>query len=104
MGRGSTVVDRVRAIDRREVRVPADGLQLEGSLTVPAQATGLVIFAHGSGSSRFSPRNRFVADRLNEAGLVTLLLDLLTADEGAYDDYTARLRFDIDLLAERVEA
>jgi dienelactone hydrolase len=103
-GAREVVVDRVKAIERREVLVPAAGVVLEGSLTLPVGATGLVLFAHGSGSGRKSPRNRFVADRLDEAGLGTLLLDLLTADEGAYDEYTARLRFDIGLLAGRVEA
>jgi hypothetical protein len=75
---------------------------LHGDLTLPAQVEGLVIFAHGSGSSRHSPRNRFVAEQLNTAGLGTLLMDLLTQDEERVDDVTRELRFDIGLLARRV--
>ncbi len=75
---------------------------LEGSLGVPEGAGGLVLFAHGSGSSRHSPRNRFVAQALRKAGLGTLLFDLLTEVEGARDAYTRELRFDIDLLGGRV--
>ena len=74
---------------------------LQGDLTVPREACGIVAFAHGSGSGRHSPRNRFVAEKLNEAGLATLLMDLLTKDEERVDDLTARLRFDIGLLARR---
>lgn len=73
-----------------------------GDLTVPINARGVVIFAHGSGSSRFSSRNRFVADVLQQAKLATLLLDLLTAEEDRIDVQTRRLRFDIDLLANRL--
>jgi len=75
---------------------------LHGDLMLPAQVEGLVIFAHGSGSSRHSPRNRFVAEQLNTAGLGTLLMDLLTQDEERVDDVTRELRFDIGLLARRV--
>src|SRR5438067_4854353 len=75
---------------------------LEGTLALPSAAPGVVVFAHGSGSGRLSPRNRFVARVLREAGLGTLLLDLLTADEEAVDVRTAEFRFDIGLLAERV--
>ena len=75
---------------------------LEGNLAIPPGAVGIVVFAHGSGSSRHSPRNRAVAGALREGGLATLLMDLLTAEEEAVDDETARLRFDIDLLAERL--
>ncbi len=96
------MVERAISVDRREVRLRSGGVELEGTLSLPASATGLVIFAHGSGSGRFSPRNRFVAERLNEAGLATLLIDLLTRSEGEYDEWTARLRFDIPLLAGRV--
>jgi dienelactone hydrolase len=78
--------------------------RLTGDLTIPADATGVVLFAHGSGSSRLSPRNRFVAQQLNERGLGTLLIDLLTADEEAVDEYTRELRFDIGLLADRLAA
>jgi pimeloyl-ACP methyl ester carboxylesterase len=84
------------------VRVPAGGQALEGNLAVPGNARGIVVFAHGSGSSRHSPRNRAVAAMLREGGLATLLVDLLTPEEGAVDEETARLRFDIDLLAERL--
>lgn len=75
---------------------------LEGDLVVPDGATGVVLFAHGSGSSRFSSRNRFVAEELRGGGLGTLLLDLLTREEEAVDVRTAHLRFDIDLLAGRL--
>ena len=77
---------------------------LEGELTVPAMAPGIVVFAHGSGSSRHSPRNRYVADILNEGSLGTLLIDLLTADEQAADRETGLLRFDIAFLANRLVA
>jgi putative phosphoribosyl transferase len=75
---------------------------LNGSLTVPEAATVLVLFVHGSGSSRHSPRNQFVAQQLNAAGLATLLFDLLTREEEAVDLRTAQHRFDISLLAERL--
>jgi pimeloyl-ACP methyl ester carboxylesterase len=77
---------------------------LAGDFARPARARGLVLFAHGSGSGRFSPRNRFVADALRRAGLATLLLDLLTPAEERMDDETAGLRFDIPFLARRVAA
>lgn len=85
------------------VRIPVGGIQLEGELKIPAGAKGIVVFAHGSGSSRHSPRNKFVANILNQGGLATLLLDLLTADEEALDFTSAEKRFDIPLLAERLE-
>jgi pimeloyl-ACP methyl ester carboxylesterase len=84
------------------VRVRAGSAELEGTLAIPQNAPGVVVFAHGSGSGRLSPRNRFVGRTLREAGLGTLLIDLLTADEEAVDVHTAELRFDIGLLAERV--
>ena len=84
------------------VEITAGSVALEGNLAAPDRALGVVLFAHGSGSSRHSPRNRHVAQVLREAGLATLLLDLLTADEEREDLRTARLRFDIGLLAERV--
>jgi putative phosphoribosyl transferase len=84
------------------VHVPAGAVTLDGNLGVPAGAHGVVLFAHGSGSSRHSPRNRYVAGVLREAGLATLLMDLLTADEEAIDLQTQRLRFDISLLADRL--
>jgi dienelactone hydrolase len=86
------------------VSVPANGVVLDADLVVPAGAGGLIIFAHGSGSSRHSSRNRHVARVLNEAGLGTLLLDLLTPDEEAIDLRTRHLRFDINLLAGRLAA
>lgn len=88
--------------DSRNVDVPAGAVVLEGTLAVPAGASGLIVFAHGSGSSRFSPRNRSVAHALNGAGFATLLVDLLTASENARDETTAELRFDIPLLARRL--
>jgi putative phosphoribosyl transferase len=90
--------------DARAVRISADGVTLDGDLLVPAGATGIVVFAHGSGSSRFSTRNRMVAQTLNDAGMATLLLDLLTPEEELVDDRTRQLRFDIPLLAERLAA
>ncbi|MEI9430469.1 dienelactone hydrolase family protein [Mesorhizobium sp. Cs1299R1N3] len=75
---------------------------LEGNLSLPLDPQGLVLFAHGSGSSRNSPRNRYVAERLNEAKLATLLIDLLTTDEERIDQVTAELRFNIGLLADRL--
>lgn len=87
-----------------ETRFPAGQVMLDGSLTLPARPSGVVLFAHGSGSSRFSPRNNFVARVLNDAGLGTLLFDLLTEDEEAIDLRTRRLRFDIALLSQRLVA
>lgn len=84
------------------VRVTAGAVTLDGDLGVPTGAVGVVLFAHGSGSSRHSPRNRYVAGELRANGLATLLIDLLTAEEEAIDIRTARLRFDIGLLAERL--
>lgn len=84
------------------VHVSAGPVTLEGALGIPTGAQGIVLFAHGSGSSRHSPRNRYVAQALREAGLATLLFDLLTTDEEAVDMVTAQLRFDISLLAERL--
>ena len=91
------------AIEHLPVLAPVDSLNLEGILSVPTAARGVVLFAHGSGSSRHSPRNRYVADILNESGLATLLIDLLTEDEQQVDLQTAHLRFDIALLARRLE-
>ena len=86
------------------VRIQAREIVIDGDLVLPEAAAGLVIFAHGSGSSRFSRRNRTVADVLVEGGFATLLLDLLTREEEAVDQYTGQFRFDIDRLAERVIA
>jgi dienelactone hydrolase len=88
--------------DESLIRVPAGGATLDGNLLIPAAATGVVLFAHGSGSSRFSSRNSYVAEQLRGGGLATLLIDLLTAEEEAVDVRTAHLRFDIDLLADRL--
>lgn len=85
-----------------EIRIPVDRDEIVGDLTVPAEPTGVVTFAHGSGSSRHSPRNRSVAETLVEAGFATLLMDLLTDHEEALDVRTRELRFDISLLARRV--
>jgi putative phosphoribosyl transferase len=84
------------------LRIPAWEVFLDGDLVVPAEASGLVIFAHGSGSGRHSPRNRAVAASLQKSGLGTLLLDLLSRQEELIDDQTGALRFDIPLLAERL--
>jgi pimeloyl-ACP methyl ester carboxylesterase len=86
----------------RPVRIPIGSVTLDGDLDIPEGARAVVLFAHGSGSSRHSPRNRYVARVLRDAGLATLLMDLLTGDEEAADLETGLLRFDIGLLAERV--
>ncbi len=86
----------------RDVAIAVDGRTIDGTLGVPPGARGIVVFAHGSGSSRFSRRNRHVAAALREAGLATLLVDLLTPDEEAEDEVSGRLRFDIDFLAARL--
>jgi putative phosphoribosyl transferase len=91
-------------VEERLVRVTAGPVGLDGNLSLPEGSRAVVLFAHGSGSSRHSSRNRHVARLLNEAGLATLLIDLLTPDEEAIDACTADLRFDIDLLAERLVA
>jgi putative phosphoribosyl transferase len=90
-------------VKRREIEIAADGRRLQGTLTLPESSAALVIFAHGSGSSRHSPRNQQVARAIQEAGIGTLLFDLLTSDEEAADRYTGHLRFDIELLARRLE-
>jgi dienelactone hydrolase len=90
------------AAEDRVVRIPLDDAELEGNLVIPEGADGIVLFAHGSGSSRHSPRNRYVAESLRRGGLGTLLVDLLTPREEAIDERTAHLRFDIDLLADRL--
>lgn len=88
--------------NERPMRLVVDGAPLEGNLAIPKKAKGIVIFAHGSGSSRNSPRNRFVAGVLQEAGLATLLFDLLTPKEESLDSISGHLRFDIDFLARRL--
>jgi dienelactone hydrolase len=89
-------------LKRQLVHLPIGGVSLEGDLVVPSGAHGIVAFAHGSGSGRHSPRNRYVAQVLQSAGLATLLLDLLTLDEEAIDVQTMGFRFNIDLLAYRL--
>jgi putative phosphoribosyl transferase len=89
---------------QEELAIPVDGGSLGATLTLPDEPSGLVLFAHGSGSSRTSPRNRLVAGVLVEAGLGTLLMDLLTPEEEIEDIRTAALRFDIPLLAGRLTA
>jgi putative phosphoribosyl transferase len=86
------------------IRLEVDGTLLDGDLAVPPEAGGLVIFAHGSGSSRRSSRNRYVAAELQEGGLATLLFDLLSREEEEVDNRTAHLRFDIGMLARRLAA
>jgi putative phosphoribosyl transferase len=84
------------------VHIPSDNATLEGELVIPREAPGIVLFAHGSGSSRHSPRNQYVARIIREAGLATLLFDLLTREEESVEIYTRHLRFDINLLADRL--
>ncbi|GAA4575520.1 dienelactone hydrolase family protein [Planotetraspora kaengkrachanensis] len=86
------------------VTIPAGGVVLEADVVVPASAHAVVLFVHGSGSSRLSPRNRHVARELQRAGLATVLADLLTPEEDRVDAATGRMRFDIGLLSERVSA
>jgi putative phosphoribosyl transferase len=103
-GNGHEIMERQKEqrSEERAARVSAGPVELEGTLGVPMEATGVVLFAHGSGSGRHSPRNRYVARVLREAGLATLLIDLLTPEEEEVDLRTRQLRFDIDLLAERL--
>lgn len=89
-------------LQSREVTIPAEGISLIGNLDIPEGAQGMVLFAHGSGSGRHSPRNRFVAEILREAGMGTLLLDLLSVEEERADARTGQLRFDITFLAGRL--
>jgi dienelactone hydrolase len=83
-------------------RIETSGVRLDADLNIPEHAAGIVLFAHGSGSSRHSPRNRAVAEALNVRGLATVLVDLLTAEEERIDAQTRHLRFDIGLLADRL--
>ena len=93
---GTTVAEKYA------VQIEAGAVLLNGELKVPEQASGIVLFAHGSGSSRHSPRNQYVARVIRNAGVGTLLFDLLTGSEEEIDNYTRELRFDIDLLARRL--
>lgn len=90
------------AFRTKEVGIPLGPIELYGSLTQPETQQGLVIFVHGSGSGRFSPRNQYVAQYLNQTGFSTLLFDLLTQDEEIIDERTREYRFDIPMLAERL--
>ena len=93
---------RSEPLEATAVRVPAGGVQLDGDLAITPACEGLVLFAHGSGSSRHSPRNKFVAHALERRGFATLLVDLLTPDEEQIDRVTTGLRFDIPMLALRL--
>jgi putative phosphoribosyl transferase len=88
--------------ERHEVTIPCGSVKLQGFLAIPEGAKGIVLFAHGSGSGRFSPRNQFVAEELAKAKFATLLMDLLTPDEERIDEITHNLRFDIALLTKRL--
>ena len=88
--------------NQTEMKIPVGNVTVEGTLTLPPGAKGVVLFAHGSGSSRFSPRNQYVAKEFNKAKIGTLLFDLLTAEEEETDVVTAEYRFNIPLLAERL--
>lgn len=95
-------ISNQKTFDEQQVLVCADNVTLEGELVIPQSAAGIVLFAHGSGSSRHSSRNRFVAQRLQKVGLATLLFDLLTLQEEEVDVLTRQHRFDIDLLTRRL--
>ena len=84
------------------IKIPVGNVEVEGNMFLPEQAIGLVVFAHGSGSSRFSPRNQYVAKEINKANIGTLLFDLLTPGEEEEDELTGEYRFDIALLAQRL--
>jgi putative phosphoribosyl transferase len=93
-----------RWVEERKVRIPYNGISLDADLCLPASAMGIVLFAHGTGSSRFSPRNKAVARQLQDAGFATLLLDLLTFEEERAEARTGRFRFDIEMLSLRLVA
>src|SRR5262245_43943029 len=103
-GRGTTFLEMSKQPDptRRLVSVPTGAVTLQGELSLPARPMGVVLFAHGSGSSRLSPRNRFVADELVATGLATLLIDLFTPEEEQADTMSGRLRFVVALMANRL--
>src|SRR4051794_5042783 len=106
--RNTCLINQIRPMPRvqqhmhAELEIPFRDFHLNGELIVPEDASGVVLFAHGSGSSRYSPRNQFVARTLREYGVGTLLFDLLTPDEEQEDQLTGHLRFDINLLAQRL--
>jgi putative phosphoribosyl transferase len=93
---------RKATVEEKEVTIPVGKAVVYGNLTVPHGAKGIVLFAHGSGSSRFSRRNTQVAREINSAGIATLLIDLLTKEEEAIDEFTGEFRFNINLLAQRL--
>lgn len=97
-------METILEIRHAEIKVPAGTVELTADVSIPERASRLVIFAHGSGSSRKSPRNRHVAEVLNRGAIATILIDLLTAEEEAVDMRTAELRFDIHLLIRRLSA
>jgi putative phosphoribosyl transferase len=88
--------------EKSAVKIPSGKATVNGNLEIPDGASGIVLFAHGSGSSRFSTRNIYVADLMNNQGIDTLLIDLLTDEEESVDEYTGQFRFDVDMLAERL--
>jgi putative phosphoribosyl transferase len=90
------------SLKSRLIYIPVGRDEIQGDLFIPEKSTSIAVFAHGSGSSRHSPRNKYVAGLLNDAGIATLLIDLLTPDEELIDFQTSNLRFDIDLLAHRL--
>src|SRR6266576_3407270 len=94
----------MRLMSGTEITIPLEDVRLGGELNLPKKALGVVLFAHGSGSSRHSPRNQLVARTLRQAGVGTLLFDLMTAEEEQAEAYTRHLRFDIPFLAERLAA
>ncbi len=95
---------RMQLSENHEVMIESPEVALRAILAIPENAHSIVLFAHGAGSSRHSPRNQYIAQKLRDAGFATLLMDLLTEDEERIDAYTARLRFDISLLAGRLES
>ncbi len=93
---------KTKANEEQSVEIPSGTVTINGNLQAPQGAKSIVVFAHGSGSSRFSPRNNYVARLMNKKIIATLLIDLLTAQEEAVDEYSGQYRFDISLLAERL--
>ena len=87
--------------EKNAVKIPTGSATINGNLEIPKGSGRIVLFAHGSGSSRFSPRNTYVAGLMNKRGIATLLIDLLTEEEESVDEYTGEFRFNVDLLAER---
>jgi putative phosphoribosyl transferase len=90
--------------DEKNVRITSGKATINGNLEIPPGAKSIIVFAHGSGSSRFSPRNNYIAELMNRTDLATLLIDLLTTEEESIDEYTRQYRFDVDMLADRLIA